>query len=118
VTGWKRIGPSGQNFDIIKLQYRRDLLDPKDKHSFLARYIYAHNIIFHDWFFLPIRRWSYSEFDHDSICSLIECSVVPRGQDKQNVVGSNVSVYESKFLIREICPGHSQLTYISRLDFK
>lgn len=95
----KRIGPSGQNFDIVKVQYR-STMDVLEKHAFLAR------------------KWTYSEFDDDSLCSVIECSIVPCFEKRHQQNCGNVSVFESKFLIKPIHHDNSLLTYISRIDLR
>lgn len=102
IASCKRMGPSGQHFDIVRLQYKSPCgRAGQEKCTFLAR------------------RWTYAELDVDKICSLVECSIVPREDDGSGkCCWGHVSVYESKFLIVPLCPGHSQLSYISRTDFK
>nr|CAD2131367.1 unnamed protein product [Meloidogyne enterolobii] len=102
VIGIKRVGPSGQNFDIVRFQYKPTLIT-LGKCSFLAR------------------RWTYNEIGNESpTCSLIECSVTSQ-EDDNNLDGGDferVYVHESKFLIVPRCAGFSQIIYISRIDFK
>jgi hypothetical protein len=119
IASCKRMGSSGQHFDIVRLQYKSPCgRAGQEKCTFLARFASSFLLHWH-WWMQKFRRWTYAELDVDKICSLVECSIVPREDDGSGkCCWGHVSVYESKFLIVPLCPGHSQLSYISRTDFK
>uniref|UniRef100_A0A183BPV1 Rho-GAP domain-containing protein n=1 Tax=Globodera pallida TaxID=36090 RepID=A0A183BPV1_GLOPA len=100
VKDCQRIGPSLQNFDIVKITYKALLDDESEKSTFLAR------------------CWLYSKIDDiNSVGMLVERSIVPRNVCPSS--GENhVSFYKSEFLVVPVCSGHSHVIHISRADFR
>ncbi|KAH7731886.1 RhoGAP domain-containing protein [Aphelenchoides avenae] len=95
VLGCKKIAPTGQSYDVIKVTYG-DAVSGTEKYAYLAR------------------RWTYGKVTGDNVCTIVERSVSPFASSRFETK-PRVNVLKSSFIIVPDA-GYSQLNFISRMD--